>query len=324
MIQNGSKNFASSLSNPRDAFAHLELLLHKCPHVLANLEGPVTSLGMKHSPSRYPLPAYSFNMDPSSPQLLKQVGITHVGRGNNHLYDRGEQGVQDTHRYLQAAQLPYFGCGLSKQQAATPTILEMQGYKIGITAFSDQYKVIAGESSKNQTGVLPVTKEHAQLGQELLDPHQPSTRIAYVHWGKNYGTVSDKMRNHATILAQYGYDFIVGSDGSHTVQPFEFLENGTPVLYNVGNFIFQTPGRFRGMKPYMPFGSVLHVHFDDATGKVKSLELYCTLIDNREVEYQPQLCSPSQAESLFQSLGKHWKHTKGTVYATVNMQKNEN
>jgi poly-gamma-glutamate capsule biosynthesis protein CapA/YwtB (metallophosphatase superfamily) len=213
-------------------------------------------------------------MDPSSSlEIFQQVGITHFGRSNNHLRDRGERGVEDTNYFLKQANIPHFGSGITKSQAATPVVLDMQAFKVGITAFSNQYKVIAGEN-ENETGVLPVTEEHAALGQELLDQQDVTTRIAYVHWGKNYGQVSDTMRQHAKILAEHGYDLIVGSDGSHTVQPFEYVSH-VPVLYNVGNFVFQTPGRYRGMDEYMPFGSVLNVNLDSLTGKPSSLDLYC-------------------------------------------------
>lgn len=318
MIQNGSKDYAAALSSPRDAFGHVEILLQKCPFVVANLEGPITTIPAD-SDDR---PAYSFNMHPSSLEIFKQVGITHFGRGNNHLRDRGEDGVVGTNTHLNQAKFPHFGSGITKQQAAKPAIIGMNGFEIGITAFSDQGKVIAGESPKNYTGVLPVTEQHAALGQELLDAFpNVKTRIAYVHWGKNYGSINDKMRDHAKILAQHGYDLIVGSDGSHSVQEFDYAK-GTPVLYNVGNFVFQTPGRYRGMKEYMPFGSVLNVYFDN-NGKPSSLVLTCTFIDNKEIEYKPQLCSTKQAKKLFKSLGKHVKHTEGTIYATVALSREE-
>ena len=320
MIENGSKDYAESLANPREAFLNVEALLSKCPFVLANLEGPVTSLGIEHDPRQSYQevnPAYSFNMDPSVvPSLLAKVGITHLGRSNNHLRDRGEAGVADTTRYLKEAGLPSFGFGLTEEEAAMPLMLKT----VGITGFADVYngKDVEAGTLQRESGILPVTEEHASLGQRLLQENGAHLKIAFVHWGDNYGAVSDSTREMAGLLARHGYDLIIGSDGSHTVQEFDFVDT-VPILYNLGNFVFQTPGRFE-REEALPYGSVVSIHLD-GNGQLSFLELHCAYVDNRIVEYKPKPCNAAQAKSLFSTLGEYVEHAEGTNYAIVDLKR---
>jgi hypothetical protein len=128
-------------------------------------------------------PAYSFNMDPAVvPSLFAEVGITHLGRNNNHLRDRDEGGINDTTQYLEEAGLTSFGFGKTAEEAATPLMLETQYGKVGITGFGDLYKkseVEAG-SSVDKSGVLPVTEENVALGQRLLLEQGAQIKIAKI------------------------------------------------------------------------------------------------------------------------------------------------
>lgn len=318
MLANLGHDYSTSfLRHARDSFKYVRPLLRKCSTVIANLEGPVTKLGPKHDPLRKS-PAYSFNMDPLLPYLLVDEGITHVNRANNHLLDRGGVGVSDTTYALEAADLPSFGFGMSVEEAARPLILNMR-YQIGITGYSDLYSQgHLPDPQTNQSGVLPVTKEYAGLGRRLLDEHGANLRIAFVHWGENYGLVSTEMKDQAAILIKAGFDIVIGSDGSHSVQNVEIID-GKPVLFNIGNFLFQTPGRF-GSSSALPYGLVVHLMLDKETGGVARLELHCTHIDNKVVYFQPRICTARQAVSLFSTLGPEIVHEKNNTFATVQLK----
>jgi hypothetical protein len=322
MMANSGVDAAHELSHPRDSFRYIQPLIQKCETVIANLEGPITHLGLDSDPLHQG-PSYSFNMNPDLlPHLLIEQGITKVNRANNHLRDRGEAGAVDTNHYLDASGIDFFGCGRTKQEAAKPLLLNIDNEAktvIGITGYSDYYgRGVLPSPKRNQTGILPVTKEHALLGRQLLDQHNVTLRIAFVHWGGNYEPVSNNMRQQAKLLVKKGgYDLILGSDGSHTVQEFDYVDK-VPVLYNIGNFLFQTPGRFqKSTTKSLPYGLVTHLHLDPSGQRFKSLELHCTHVDNRKVHFQPRICTKSQAAQLFGSLGPHVRYRKGNSYATV-------
>jgi poly-gamma-glutamate synthesis protein (capsule biosynthesis protein) len=61
--------------------------------------------------------------------------------------------------------------------------------------------------------------------------------VAYVHWGNEYElTHSSAQREFAQSLATAGVDLLIGHH-SHVVQDIAVVE-GMPVLYSLGNFIF--------------------------------------------------------------------------------------
>lgn len=133
-------------------------------------------------------------MDPNVvPDLLVDEGINHLGRANNHLNDRGPEGIADTSQALQKAGISYFGIGRTNEEALAPLILNLHTtrgrrgtpIKVGITAFSELYDsgVVPGGGEEKQTGVLPVTSENAKLACKLLDDREIGLRIAFVHWG---------------------------------------------------------------------------------------------------------------------------------------------
>lgn len=323
MLANLGKDYSAEyLRNSSESFDAIRHKLGKCQTVIANLEGPITNLGLQADPLQA-RPAYSFNMDPNVvPQILMDEGITHVNRANNHLLDRGEDGVQDTDRYLKQSGMPYFGCGRSTEEAAEPLILNMSGISIGITGYSDLYdRGVLPDPIEEWTGVLPVTIEHVGVGRRALDEHGVDLRVAFVHWGDNYGKVSIDMIKQAHILSDIGlYDLIIGSDGSHVVQKFDVAgERETPVLFNVGNFIFHTPGRFSSAHA-LPYGAIVHVQFDPVIRRFVSIELHCTHVDNHIVKFQPQECTPLQARELFASMGEYVIHHSNTTFATIKLR----
>jgi len=369
MLANLGKDYSRHYLNGTawsDAFTYIRPLLRRCSAVVANLEGPLTTLGHEHDP-RHVGPAYSFAMDPKIiPRLLREeLGDNVVlGRANNHFRDRGEGGVVDTTTALEQANIPHFGAGRRREEAARPAVVRLllatDTVTVGITGYSDLYKAgVLPSSRRNRTGVLPVKSKYVRLAHGLLDDADVGggkkggvdLRVAYVHWGDNYKPVSNSTREEAALLLSdpdsddedanaaagprhHRYDLVVGSDGSHTVQELDYVQPkasnsspsnrtttgpGLPVLYNIGNFVFHTPGKF-GKGGILPYGTIVHVHVGkDADGgpRFESMELHCTYVANKVVGYRPRICTPQQAAELFAALGPHVDHRPGDAFATV-------
>lgn len=324
MLSNLARDVTTSrLAHPRDAFKYIRPLLSHgacgsdddARHIVANLEGPITKLGLAHVDpiqAQQLTPENSYNMDPDVvPNLLVDEGINHLGRANNHLNDRGPEGIVDTSRALQMAGISHFGFGRTNEEALAPLILNLHAtrgrrgtpIKVGITAFSELYDngVEPGGRERNQTGLLPVTSESARLACSLLDEKEIGLRIAYIHWGLSYRPVSMQMREQAAILVEEGgFDMIIGNGGSHLVGTFEFI-GSVPVLYNIGNFVVQTRGKYKKKKDILPYGLAVHVSVTELQ-RFGSLELHCIHVDNSVANYQPRICTADQAEVLFSSM----------------------
>ncbi|KNC77363.1 hypothetical protein SARC_10174 [Sphaeroforma arctica JP610] len=194
---------------------------------------------------------------------------------------------------------------------------------VGVVGFSDLF--CCGKRAGNAEigwGVLQPEPEDISIGIQQLVASGASLKVAYVHWGKNYKPITDYQRYQARLLVRAGFDLIVGSAGSHTAQGFEYVD-GVPVVYSVGNYVFQTPGRFsvpakgsEGVIP-SPYAMVLHAHIDFRKQVFSGLRLDCIIIDNSVVEFIPRECLPSEAAEFFASLGSDVIYVAGAVSASV-------
>ncbi len=112
------------------------------------------------------------------------------------------------------------------------------------------------------------------------------TFIVFPHWGVDYEGITSKHRLTAAALADAGADLIIGH-GAHVVQDVEMI-NGCLVIYNIGNFVWNTPGRFSkcGAPPY---GLAAALNFGSDPDKGVGLRLYPIVTDNALTDFQNRL-----------------------------------
>jgi gamma-polyglutamate biosynthesis protein CapA len=60
--------------------------------------------------------------------------------------------------------------------------------------------------------------------------------IVYTHWGEEYSTSTNGVREKAELFANAGASVVVGSH-PHVVAGHEYIDN-TLVYYSLGNFVF--------------------------------------------------------------------------------------
>jgi hypothetical protein len=310
-------------------FSKIRHLLEKSDYLIGNLEGPITTLDRDHDPLHRGF-HYSFNVDPASASALKRVGFSAACLANNHFNDRGSGGINDTLRYLKEAGIESFGVGDTPQRAAKPLLIETpMGVKIGVTGISQLYSHGKPLGDGNMGVIEPDDGVTAAWAVELQRASGADVKVAFVHWGLNYvmDPKKDNLDKYAAMLADAGFDLIIGSDGSHTAQLFEYV-HGVPVLYNIGNFAFNTLGSFYRYKKdtngdkLLPYGMVVHALLDKS-GKFCALELHCNFVNNNSNAYTPRPCSQEEAKELFLSLGPHVVHVSGDLHATIRLRQQQ-
>jgi poly-gamma-glutamate capsule biosynthesis protein CapA/YwtB (metallophosphatase superfamily) len=330
MFKTINGNYAQKAKvNDSLAFDHIKSLFQTSDAIIGNLEGPISAKGT--DPRSKVSPAYSFGMDPSVMDMFQALGntntTTHWNRANNHYMDRGVVGIKETRSNLQRKDLAFFGLGTTQEKCARPLIIATPwGQNISVTGFAD-----TPGFNFTTWGTMRVKKFTARLGVSEAIKHAGSTalKIAFPHWGKNYKDANELVRNKAKILAQAGYDMIIGSDGSHTAQRFEWLDPtsptnattattpwSTPVLYDTGNFVFHTPGRFSRLDA-LPYGMVVHLKFRKQ--RLWRMELHCIVVDNLKIHYIPRICISKEAKQLFEKLGPPISYTEGESFGTVKL-----
>ncbi|HMO78234.1 MAG TPA: CapA family protein [Candidatus Paceibacterota bacterium] len=197
------------------ALKNFELLWSNA-YVVANFEAAVPS-------THIPTPDFTFSFSVNKVLLpaLREAGVTHVSLANNHAFDFGLAGYENTVLEMGTSDLISFG----------------HPHHIATSSFS---KIKVDESEITLIGLnLTSTLTNINQLKAELESHDKSSdiEIAYVHWGEEYKQKqSSAQRQVATKLSELGIDVIIGHH-PHVIQGIEKI-NQTLVFYSLGNFLF--------------------------------------------------------------------------------------
>ncbi len=153
--------------------------------------------------------------------LLSRLRVTHASLANNHALDYGLSGYLNAKRELVDINIAPFG-----NPAALSTSTVAYLYE------KDQTIALVGI---NAVFVDPLPSEIEKL--LALVNAESDKQVIVIHWGEEYElNHSARQRALAEVLVENGADLIVGHH-PHVTQDIEMIE-GVPVLYSLGNFIF--------------------------------------------------------------------------------------
>lgn len=260
-------------------------------YLIANAEGPITSVDEPFFPDQ----EFSYNAQPPVAKALADVGFDALGLSNNHALDRGPEGLTDTIRHVTDAGIQVFGAGVLPE-AEAPLMVETPHGSVAILGFGEAWNY-GSLAEEHELGTVAISPESVARGYRLAQEAGADWVIAFVHWGENYAGVTEDQRSAGQLLADAGYDLVIGHH-PHVVQEVEILD-GMPVLYSLGNLVFGTPGRFdAGAEGY---GLIARTRFE-ADGRM-DIRLDCIVTDNEIVGYQPEPCAAAEARRLFSQLG---------------------
>jgi poly-gamma-glutamate synthesis protein (capsule biosynthesis protein) len=186
--------------------------------VVGNLEGPITladSVSASTKPGDPGNTAFTFS--PLAVFALSEHNVLAVNLGNNHIFDRGEAGLESTKKFLEEGGVKYFG--VPNGDIATTTVVN--GKEIGLVGFSDFF----GENNFEKT-----TEAIKSL------KAKNNFVVVYAHWGEEYVPENTVQKTLAYSFINAGADMVIGSH-PHVVQGSE-IYNGKRIYYSLGNFIF--------------------------------------------------------------------------------------
>lgn len=189
-----------------------------------NLECPLT-------PRSYPpRKLYSFRADTGCVSILRAAGITHATLANNHINDQGVAGASDTYRVLEDNRIVPIGLRSGKADTCLPPEIILGGRKIAVFG-------ALGIDMKSHN--VWYSLDSAFLGSVAsYKRDNPSAFVVcYIHWGAEYRRrPTARQERIARTLIDSGADMIIGHH-PHVVESIRYYK-GKPVLYSLGNFIF--------------------------------------------------------------------------------------
>ncbi|MEA4889808.1 MAG: CapA family protein [Clostridiaceae bacterium] len=209
-------------------FGDIPELLKTGDRVIANLECALTQSDTpirKCGPNLRGRPAYA--------QVLRQAGITDVGLANNHVFDFGRPGYDDTLRALAAAGLPYTGVGENEQDARRTHYMDIEGKKIALLAFAEHEYSYALDDRAGVRGFDP----YDALEDIALARSQADYVLVTYHGGKEQSRFpSPRLRKACRAMARAGANAVL-CQHSHCIGAYEEYR-GAHLLYGQGNFNF--------------------------------------------------------------------------------------
>lgn len=272
------------------AVAGLSGLIAEADAVIGNLEVPLASRA--ETALRGKKKYLSWSDGGRTVHALRDARFAAVTLANNHSLDCGSAGLLQSLALLSRNGIAAFGAGTSLDVAERPFIrtFTVGGSQRSLVVFGGferrgRYKDFRWYAGRWSTGVNPLdTERMARMVAELRQALPLPTFVAFPHWGNDYRPVSDRQREAAGHLVAAGMDIVIGH-GAHIGQTVEMV-SGCPVVFGLGNFVWNTPGRYRRLGA-PPFSFVSSLRFSGGPDRHDiRLRLYPIVTDNRFTKFQ--------------------------------------
>ncbi|HIL05157.1 MAG TPA: CapA family protein [Acidimicrobiia bacterium] len=213
-----------------DPFTKVQPDLASADVAIVNLEMAITERGEPYDKE------YVFRAPGSAALTLVGAGIDVVSLANNHVFDFGREGLEDTISVLDEVGILRPGAGSNNAEAYAPRILTLDnGVRV---AFVSATAVVPGgfASGADRPGVADAkwatprvlaAVRAAAAGNDVV--------VVSLHWGvEREPCPNEEQRTLAQQIIEAGADLILGHH-PHVLQPIETFDRSV-IAYSLGNF----------------------------------------------------------------------------------------
>ena len=188
-------------------------------------------------PSTYPL----FNTPAGLARSIRQSGWDACSTASNHSLDQGQSGINGTVKALDKRGIAHTGSFSSRRASRRPTIISVQGLKIGFVSFTDATN---GLTSPHPWSVNEYRAPDPGPGSKKIlrdvrrtDRAGADAIIVQIHWGDEY----DRSPNSSQVdvarrLTKSRRVTAVIGQGPHVVQPIKRYHHKF-VVFSEGNLV---------------------------------------------------------------------------------------
>lgn len=193
--------------------------------------------GEGYSLSYYPM----FNSPQEVGLDLCELGFNVVNIANNHMLDKGSEGLEKTIEFWKSQDVLMIGGYESAEDFDNIRILEKDGIKIAFLSYT--YATNGLTASAKSNVIIPYINDDDIVRQTKLAKESADLVFVSVHWGDEGSFVPNDDQEHtAKLFADSGVDVIIGHH-PHVIQPLEWIDgvdgNKTLCVYSLGNFMAQ-------------------------------------------------------------------------------------
>ena len=237
-------------------------VLARADEIFANLECPVTD---QNGETQSPKSNLIFCAPPEASVTLRRAGISVVSTANNHAFDYGFKGLRETIEFLNRDSIRFTGTVTDSGAEFSPVIIEHNGIKIGIIAYTQTVNMVRGTRS----GLISIF-DSARAMREIdsLKPEVDFILVSY-HGGDEYKDVPGKSaEQQMELLAGFGVDMVIGHH-SHVPQGIK-MSNGCLIFNSLGNAVFNQPQRYWTQRS---FAALIGFAIRNGKKEISSIEL---------------------------------------------------
>ena len=198
-----AESIISKISDPKEIFGELKEIINKADISITNLEGPFTN---RESPIKKL--SRNFKISPDIASLLKGVGFNLITLANNHIYDQGQKGLEDTFVTLKRQEINWVGAGETLEKARKPYYCSKKGHKLAFINFAE----IQFSSANKFHGGANVMDLIDNVQQIKIAKKKADKVIVIIHGGHEYYHYpSPEMLKRYRFLAESGADAIISN-----------------------------------------------------------------------------------------------------------------
>lgn len=225
--------------------------------------------------------AFYFRADPAVLETLRIGGVDFASLANNHAGDFRDEGLLETVRLLDSADIQHAGAGADLAAAREPARLQSGGLRVAVVSFADypvEWAATESAAGINYTQVSLEPKKFERVRSVIAEARQDADFVIFsIHWGPNMTQRPQRgFPEFAHAVIDAGADVFWGHS-AHVVQGVE-IWHGKPILYDTGDFVddYAVDGQLRN-----DLGALFVLNL--RSGATESIDILPTRIDNLQV-----------------------------------------
>lgn len=225
-------------------------IINSVDYAIVNYESPVT-LGRY---SKITKCGSCLCSDKNGVEAIKWAGFDMVTLANNHIFDYGCKGLEDTLATCREYKIDTVGVGKNLEEASKVFYKEVDGKVLAIINCCEHEFSVAGVDSPGANPLNPIGQYY-----KIQEARENADKVlVIIHGGhEHFQLPSPRMVETYRFFIDAGADAVVNHH-QHCYSGYE-IYNGKPIFYGLGNFCFS--GENKKVKPIWFEGFMLQLDF---------------------------------------------------------------
>jgi len=225
-----------SKANPSEVFGEFAENIRTADLSITNLEAPLCGSLKPIQKTGLPMCA-----SPASGDFLANSRFDLVTLANNHIFDYGAPGLEETFSALDEYGISYVGAGRSAQDASRPFLKTIDGVAIAVLNFAENEWSTTRSASPGANPIDPIANFRSIQDAKLHADHV----VVICHGGHEmYSLPSPRMKELFRFYVEAGANAVINHH-THCISGYE-VYRGAPIFYSLGNFLFDNADRRSG------------------------------------------------------------------------------